>query len=74
MEYKLMKEYEEIEILLEDIFTEINMRKRMKEVLQNFSLREGCVGEIKAILFKNDSDEYDLSQLKISLDDYHVLI
>lgn len=74
MEYKLVNDYEEIEVLLEDIFTEINMRKRMKEVLHNFSLREGCVFERKAILFKNDLDEYDLSQLKIPLDDDQVLI
>ncbi len=74
MVYKLVNDYEEIEILLEDIFTEINMRKRMKDVLQNFSLKEGCVVERKAILFKNDLDENDLAQLKIPLDDYHVLI
>ncbi|KGR85312.1 hypothetical protein [Lysinibacillus odysseyi] len=74
MVYKLVNDYEEIEILLEDIFTEINMRKRMKDVLQNFSLKEGCVVERKAILFKNDLDENDLAQFKIPLDDYHVLI
>lgn len=74
MEYKIVNDFEEIKVLLKDIFTEISMRKRMKEVLQNFSLKKGCVVERKAICFRADLDEYDLSQLKIPLDNFHVLI
>lgn len=74
MEYKLITKNEDIEVLLDDIFTELSMRKRIKKVLKNFSHKEGCVIERKAILFKDDLDEFDLSQLEVPLDDRHILI
>ncbi|MGX7419515.1 hypothetical protein ACWOFR_12020 [Carnobacterium gallinarum] len=74
MEYRLITKTEDIEVLLDEIFTELGMRKRIKKVLKHFSLKEGCVIERKAILFKEDLDEFDLSQLKIPLDDCHILI
>ncbi|HCJ4338056.1 TPA: hypothetical protein NR327_002921, partial [Listeria innocua] len=58
-----------------DIFFEISRRKSgIEKALKNFSQLEGYIVEGKAICFRKDLDEFELSQLKIPLDNEHVLV
>ncbi|MBF2455167.1 hypothetical protein IA712_15100 [Listeria seeligeri] len=62
-------------MILDDIFFEISRRKSgIEKALKNFSQLEGYIVEGKAICFRKDLDEFELSQLKIPLDNEHVLV
>lgn len=75
MDYVILKEATDKKNILDDIFFEISLRKSgIEKALEKFSQKEGYIVEGKAICFKEDLDEYDFSQLKIPLDDEHILI
>lgn len=75
MDYIILKNSADKKIILDDIFFEISRRKSgIEKALKNFSQLEGYIVEGKAICFRKDLDEFELSQLKIPLDNEHVLV
>ncbi|EAG1545826.1 hypothetical protein A9803_00225 [Listeria monocytogenes] len=75
MDYIILKNSADKKMILDDIFFEISRRKSgIEKALKNFSQLEGYIVEGKAICFRKDLDEFELSQLKIPLDNEHVLV
>lgn len=75
MNYVILVKQEDKNTILDDIFFEISRRKQgIEKALKKFSHQEGYIVEGKAICFKGDIDEYEFSQLKIPLDDKHILL
>ncbi|MDM5154710.1 hypothetical protein QUF88_12975 [Bacillus sp. DX1.1] len=74
MSSKLIVDFKEIKVLLDDIFWELTVRNRLIDALKDFKNKEGYDIGGKAILFRDDLDEYDLAHLPKTLDDRHVLI
>lgn len=75
MDYIILKNSADKKMILDDIFFEISRRKSgIEKALKNFSQLEGYIVEGKAICFRKDLDEFELSQLKIPLDTEHVLV
>ncbi|HAO6375253.1 TPA: hypothetical protein IQC23_001285 [Listeria monocytogenes] len=75
MDYIILKNSADKKMILDDIFFEIFRRKSgIEKALKNFSQLEGYIVEGKAICFRKDLDEFELSQLKIPLDNEHVLV
>ncbi|EAE8881568.1 hypothetical protein BSX38_02250 [Listeria monocytogenes] len=75
MDYIILKNSADKKMILDDIFFEISRRKSgIEKALKNFSQLEGYIVEGKAICFRKDLDELELSQLKIPLDNEHILV
>ncbi|EAD8645428.1 hypothetical protein AF450_07425 [Listeria monocytogenes] len=75
MDYIILKNSADKKMILDDIFFEISRRKSgIEKALKTFSQLEGYIVEGKAICFRKDLDEFELSQLKIPLDNEHVLV
>ncbi|WP_228463314.1 hypothetical protein, partial [Listeria seeligeri] len=75
IDYIILKNSADKKMILDDIFFEISRRKSgIEKALKNFSQLEGYIVEGKAICFRKDLDEFELSQLKIPLDNEHVLV
>ncbi|EAG2075457.1 hypothetical protein BCR83_09265 [Listeria monocytogenes] len=75
MDYIILKNSADKKMILDDIFFEISRRKSgIEKALKNFSQLEGYIVEGKTICFRKDLDEFELSQLKIPLDNEHVLV
>ncbi|EHP2984629.1 TPA: hypothetical protein ACSY4E_01325 [Listeria monocytogenes] len=75
MDYIILKNSADKKMILDDIFFEISRRKSgIEKALKNFSQLEGYIVEGKAICFRKVLDEFELSQLKIPLDNEHVLV
>lgn len=75
MNYVILEDQADKKMILDDIFFEIAHRKLgIEKALKKFSQQEGYIVEGKAICFRGDLDEYELSQLKIPLDDKHILV
>ncbi|MGG5313082.1 hypothetical protein [Enterococcus sp. DIV2381] len=71
-EFKILKNEQEIDCLMETFFCAAN--RNLKKVLSLLSNKEGWGEEVVFLSFENDLDDYDMAQLPKPLDDKHVLI
>ncbi|WP_049891685.1 hypothetical protein, partial [Listeria seeligeri] len=71
--YQIAGNNTDIDRIVSTYFNFIN-GKYLKTALKCFANKEGYGQEIVFVSFKNDLDDYDMSQLPKSLDDKHVLV
>lgn len=72
-DYQIANSKVEIDKIVSTYFNFIN-GKYLEKALECFANKEGYGQEIVFVSFKNDLDDYDMTQLPKPLDDEHVLV